>query len=327
MSAFRLSVSSRAALERRTPALPPFKEHDAGSDRDIEGGDGTGHGDVEEEVAMFLDVLVEAAAFCAKYEHGAPGEVDFVIRGVAALIKAINPEAGLLEFFQGAADVGNARDRQMFEGARSGAGYGFGERRGAAFPNDDGIRAHGMGGAHDGAKVVRIFNAIKDYQQARVIPGGNGVEVHIFVRGAETNDALVSDSLGGAIERFARLETHRHLQSAAQIDDFLNARAGAALGNQDLVERALGAEGLTDRMNAGQQGAGRGPRNRRMGSRSLAGWRFDGALGSGGPHGQARFDGPQAAAPTIESPGTGERLRSLGANAARATLRLPALIG
>jgi len=108
-----------------------------------------------------------------------------------------------------------------------------------------------MGGADDGAKVVWIFDTIEDDEQARIILGGDRVQVHIFVRGAERHDALVSNSLGGAIEGLARLEAHRHLQSTAQIDDLLNAGVGAAFRNQDLVERALRAESLADRMNAG----------------------------------------------------------------------------
>ena len=249
---------------------------------------------------MLLDILVEAAALGAEDEHRAPGKVDFVVGAVTALVEAIYPEAGLLEFFQGAADVGDACDREILEGAGGGAGHGLGERRGTAFPNHNGIGAGGMGGAHNGAEVVRIFDAIEDDEQARVISGGNGIEVHIFVRGAEGHDALMSDSLCGAIEGFARLEADRHLHGAAQIDNFLNAGAGASFGNQDLVERALRAEGLADRMNAGQKGAGSGRWGGRKGSRSLAGRRFPGAFGSGGPHDQERFEGRRLRHPPLK---------------------------
>jgi len=105
-----------------------------------------------------------------------------------------------------------------------------------------------MGCSHDGAKVVRVLNAIERNQQTG--PTEHFLKLCILMRRAEGNDALMRDPIGGAIESFAIFEADRDGTLAAQFDDFLDARPRGSFRDDDLVERAAGAQRFANRMDA-----------------------------------------------------------------------------
>ena len=77
--------------------------------------------------------------------------------------------------------------------------------------------------------------------------GGGFFERRYVLGGAEGDHALVLRRRRGAIQLLARLEAHRDAALAAQIDDFLKARPGRALGDQDPVQRPAGLAALPGR--------------------------------------------------------------------------------
>ncbi len=143
----------------------PLKEDDTGGDGYVERGDGAGHGDPDDEVAVLADVLVQAAALAAENEDGWFGEVDLVVERVAAFVEAVDPIAGALQFFECLANVSDADDRKILEGAGGSLGYGIGQSGRAAFGNDDSGCAGGVGRADDGPQVVWILHAIQCKQK------------------------------------------------------------------------------------------------------------------------------------------------------------------
>lgn len=218
---------------------------------------------------MLLDELVETCAFGTENEDGAVGEIGLGVRGRGAFVESVNPEAGLLELIKSAADIGDAGYGEVLEGAGSRTGDSFGERGRTALRDNHGIRTDGVGRANDGAEVVGIFDTIEDDEEMGI--AGNGREVDIAVSSAECDNSLMRDAAGGAVEGFAGLEADGDLGSAAEIDNFLNTGAGAAFGDEDLIEGAGGAEGFPDGMNAGQEGGGGGARSSTIGRRRAGG--------------------------------------------------------
>ena len=201
---------------------------------------------------MFLDTLVKTLALASEHNGSWGSVVDPIVRFGAALVETIDPEALLLELFERLADIGDANQGQVFDSSGRGARDGFGQGSGAAFRHYDGIGPRGMGGTDDGAEVVGIFDAIEKNEQARV--PGNGIQLRITVGCAEGDNALVRDAFGRAIQRFARFKPQGNGAFATEFDDFLNARTGHSFGDQNFLERALGAQGFTNRMDAEKQG-------------------------------------------------------------------------
>jgi hypothetical protein len=75
---------------------PPLKQHHARRHRYVQRGDGAGHGNAHQHVAMLLHQLVQTAAFAAQNEDRRPRIVGFAVQLGAALVESINPEAALL---------------------------------------------------------------------------------------------------------------------------------------------------------------------------------------------------------------------------------------
>ena len=131
---------------------------------------------------MLFGLLMQPFSFGSQNDGARGRPLHFVVIFGAAFVDAVNPIAALFEIFESSIDVGDARDRQVFERARGRFGDGFREANGTAFRDDDGIRSGGVSGAHDGAKIVRIFHAIQHHDQAGI--GGHFLELGVLRRGA-----------------------------------------------------------------------------------------------------------------------------------------------
>ena len=109
-----------------------------------------------------------------------------------------------------------------------------------------------MGGADDGAKVVRVFHAIEDHEEFRF--RFDGVEVGVLLFGTECDYALMGFGGGGPVERTAFFEPDGRAGLAGEVDDFLEAVAARAPGNEDAVKGAFGAEGFGNGVDADEDG-------------------------------------------------------------------------
>jgi hypothetical protein len=58
----------------------------------------------------------------------------------------------------------------------------------------------------------------------------------------------MNGAIGGAIQRFTRLESHCNRALSRQIDDFLQANARGAARNEHTIESPAGAQGLANRV-------------------------------------------------------------------------------
>jgi len=95
--------------------------------------------------------------------------IDVAVELIAAFVQTVNPKALLLEFFKSVGDIADTNYGEMLE--RTGRGFGdrFGEPRGPALGNQDSRCACCVRGTDDGAQVVRIFHAVEDDEEGRVV--------------------------------------------------------------------------------------------------------------------------------------------------------------
>jgi hypothetical protein len=185
-------------------------------------------------VAAAADQGVKADPFGTQDNGGLGGPRDRVPADVALAVEAEDPVAALLERFEGLSDVDDADNRSVFEGSSGGFGYGFGEPGGAAFGDDDSAGSGGIGGADDGAEIVRILHTVEDDEHAST--GGDVVERGVGVSGSEGDDTLVDRAGGEAVECVTRLESDWDTGFAAGIDDVLDAGAAGSSGDNHPVQ-------------------------------------------------------------------------------------------
>jgi len=189
---------------------------------------------------MLLGLLVQAFAFSSHDDGAGEGPLDLVVIDRAAFVDAVDPVAALLEVFESAVDIGDARDGKVFESSGSGLGNRFREADGAALRNDDGVGSGGMGGADYRAQVVGIFDTVQDYDQSGVC--GYFVELGVFGGCAKGDNALMSVVTGETAESAAFFKAHGNVGGAGEVDDFLYARTAGTSGDHDAVESAAGLE-------------------------------------------------------------------------------------
>jgi hypothetical protein len=137
-----------------------FKEDDRGGGGDIEGADASGHGNAQQVVTGAADEVVEARAFAAKDEDAVAGEVELVVVGRAALVETDDPEVLALEFFEGADEIDDTSDAQVFGCAGAGLDGGGTEWGGTALGENDAVDAGTVGDTQQSAEVLRIFDAV-----------------------------------------------------------------------------------------------------------------------------------------------------------------------
>ncbi len=124
-----------------------FKEHHGARGGDVEGTDATRHRDAQEVVAGAADEIVEAGALATEDEDATAGEVELVVVGGATLVEADDPEIAFFELFEGADEVDDAGDAEVFGSAGAGFDGGWAERSGTALGEDDAVDACAVGNA------------------------------------------------------------------------------------------------------------------------------------------------------------------------------------
>ena len=152
---------------------------------------------------------------------------------------------------QGADEVDDAGDAEVF--GCSGAGFhGNGaERCGAALGEDDAVDAGAVGYAEKRAEILRIFDAIEREEQARLRGIGRGEEVFDrqgFLRADEGDDALVGGGAGEMREVFAGFLANADAGQFAIGDEAREAFVVALGGDNNVIEAApAGLESLGNR--------------------------------------------------------------------------------
>jgi hypothetical protein len=104
--------------------------------------------------------------------------------------------------------------------------------------------------ANDGAEVVGIFHSVQDDEQLRSIE--DVIQFDVIVHDAKSDNALMRDALTETIERISWFETNGNAALPTELDDLLNPRPGRAFRDQNLVERAMRAQRLANRVNTEQ---------------------------------------------------------------------------
>jgi len=234
-----------------------FEENDAGGDGDIQGFNGAGSGQRDDEIATLTGEFVEAFAFAAHDDADGRGVIDFGVALVAVFVEADQPVAGFLQFFHGTSEIGDFRDREVREGPGGSARDRVGEAGGAALGDDNPVSSGGESGANDRAEIVWIFDAVEKNDKAALVLGGIGALEDVFERGGRAsggdgNNALMIAGVGEAVEIAAVLETHGNVALAGELHDIFDARILTAFGDDNAVKRVAGFEGFAHGVNAGE---------------------------------------------------------------------------
>ena len=243
------------------PLASGFEEDSGSSGGDVEGADAACHGDMQQMIAGAADKIVKAGAFAAEDDDEIAGEIELVVGGGTALVEPHDPEIATLELFEGANEIDDAGDAEVFGGSGAGLNGGGAERSGAALGEEDAVDAGAIGDAKKSAEVLRVFNAVEREDEAGggVADGGRGhekvLEGERFLRVDERDYALVSGSFGGERELLARFLADADARVAALDDETGNARVMAVVlalaGDEDVIEAAAaGLERFRDRMQA-----------------------------------------------------------------------------
>jgi hypothetical protein len=132
-------------------------------------------------------------------------------------------------------------------------GSGGSDAHGAAFRDDDAVGAGGVGGADDGAEVVRVLDAIEDDDEGVLAAalGEEVVEIVVAFLRDYGDDALMRGGVGHSLEFVAAKEADGDAGVTGVVDDALKLLVGALLGDTDVFDGA-GArfDGFADRVNA-----------------------------------------------------------------------------
>jgi len=232
-----------------------FKEYDRAGGRDIERCHLSCHGDAQEVVAGAANQVMQARTFAAEDDYGIGREVAAVVILGAAFVEADYPKVMGLEGFEGADEVDDAGEAEVFGGSGGGLNGCGAERRGTALGGQDAVDAGGFGGAEEGAEVLRIFDAVEGEDQAGFCSGEEVFDFEEFAFAHEGDNALVGGGTGEAGEGFAGLGADFDPGGTAKIGNGSEAgvvtSAEAFLGDADVIETAsAGPEGLFDRMEA-----------------------------------------------------------------------------
>src|ERR1700722_10638499 len=190
-------------------------------------------------IAGGADQLVEAGGFAAKNDHAVAGEVELVVVGGTTFIEANDPDVLLFQLLQGAYEVDDAGDAEVFRCSRTGLhGHGT-QRRGATLGEHYAIDARSVGNAKKRAEVLRIFNAIKGEEQARLGGIGRSEEVFNgqgFLLADKGNDSLMCRSASEMCELLARLLAHTDAGLFAVGDEARKAFVVTFRGNNYVIE-------------------------------------------------------------------------------------------
>jgi hypothetical protein len=178
-------------------------------------------------VAGAADQIMQAGAFAAQDEDAVAREIEAVVVRLAAFIEPYDPQIVALEFFESSDQVDDAGDAEML--GRAGAGLdGDRAKRGrAALGEDYAIDAGAIGHAKQGAKILRVFNAVEGEDQAAARVAGRCLEkvlnVEKFLWADNGNDTLMGCGSSHVGKLLAGFGAHSDAGLAALGNELLHA--------------------------------------------------------------------------------------------------------
>jgi hypothetical protein len=184
-------------------------------------------------IAGLLYEVMEAGTFAAEDQAAVGGgEVEVGVVGGSALVEADDPDVGLLHLLERADEVGNAGDADVLGGSGGGLGDHCGDGGGAALGEEDAVDAGAVGGAEEGAKVMRVFDAVEGEEKAVAVRWRcqkvlNSKELAVAEEG---DDALVHVSFGETGELVAGLEGDADVGGAGEGGKLFELAVGAFAG-------------------------------------------------------------------------------------------------
>ena len=116
--------------------------------------------------------FVETSPFAAEDENTIAGEIESVVVGRAALVKSNHPKVLTLQFFEGADEINDAGDAEMFGGSGAGFDGDRTQRRGTAFGENDAVDARPVSDPQKCAEILWVFHAIESQNE----PGRSGLK-------------------------------------------------------------------------------------------------------------------------------------------------------
>src|SRR5438477_4363167 len=162
-------ATSHQSLATGLLSLPQdFVHHHAGGHGNVQGGHAALHGNGDQEIAFAADEIVQSVTFRAQHQSAIHVVVERVVALRAPFIEADGPNTFSFQFFHRATDVGDAGDGQVLGGAGGNLSDSGSHAGGAALGNHNAIGAGRIGGADDGAQIVRIFHAIEHHDEGKL---------------------------------------------------------------------------------------------------------------------------------------------------------------
>lgn len=223
-------------------------------DRDVERGDLAGHGDSQKMIAGLLDQVMETGAFASENEDAVGGEGEVGVVGGSALVKTDDPDVGLLHLFEGADEVRDAGDADVFGGSGGGFGDGRGDRGAATLGKNNAVDPGSVGGSKESAQIVRIFHAIESEEESVMTVGRrdekilNGEESPLAKIG---DDALMGFGFGDTGELIAGFDRDTDASGTGEGGEAIELCITSLASDGDPVEATgAGSDGLFDGMEA-----------------------------------------------------------------------------
>ena len=211
----------------------PLEHAKCGSDTGVEIACFSGHGNLDEFIAVFRRKGGDALPF-RPYDQDEPlGQRSAPDRLTGLVVKADDPEILFLQQSERTADIDDLRNRQTKGRARAGLDDGTVNEGGTIVLRNDAQRTSNLSRADDGSKVVRVLTVIKQYDQrrgARRHGSGDLVKVSRRDRLHAGGDALMDRAVGDPIKLIARYERKLRVGISAQPRDRLAKITCRALG-------------------------------------------------------------------------------------------------
>jgi hypothetical protein len=175
-----------------------------------------------------------------------------IVVGLAAFVETDDPDVLLLQLFEGADEIDDAGDAQMFGGAGTGLDGDGTERGCTALSEHDAVYSGAIGYAQQSAKILRVFNAVESEEKAGGSGDCGGEEVfdgEKLLRVDQCYYALVSWGLGELGQLLARFLANAHARRTAEVHKALDAGVLSFAGDENVIKTAAtGFEGFFDRM-------------------------------------------------------------------------------
>jgi hypothetical protein len=199
-------------------------------------------------VAGLLDEVVEARAFATEDENAIGGEIEVGVVGGTTLVESDDPDVSFLHLLEGADEIGDSGDTNVFGGPGRGFGYGGGNGGAATLREENAVDSGSIGRSEEGPEIVGVFDAVERKEEAGPASCIGNEEVFDGEECPLTkvgDNALVRLGFGDAGELVARLDSDADAGGAGEGGEAIKLCIAALAGDGDAVEpTGAGPDGL-----------------------------------------------------------------------------------